>query len=409
MRRGLYHYAFESPEFGGVAVPQRTRAAFALIVAAWGTSFQPAEAQPTLGVPRGPGLITNPPGSIVSAEPFAISVPRAKAWRIVYRSGGINSEQIQVSGVIVAPDRAAPSDGWPVVAWAHPTTGIARQCAPSLRKNFTQSIPDLAEMVRRGYVVAATDYEGLGFGGPHPYLVGSSAAHTILDSVRAARLLTGAGSRFVVWGHSQGGHAALWTGQLAQDYATDLTLLGVAAMAPASDLTNLIEANLETPAGKAFTALALVSWSKVYGYDLRTVANPKAIPGMQVIAGACMDNPLGLLADKVGLGLLPKQQLVADPTKTPPWSIVIAANTPSTVAGAPVLLAQGTADTLIKPPITERFARQLCRTGSPVRLVEMNADHLSIATRSADRVLQWTAARFGGAPAESDCAAIGAR
>ena len=91
-------------------------------------------------------------------------------------------------------------------------------------------------MLAHGYVVVATDYEGLGVPGVHPYLVGVSEAHAVLDSVRAARELpaTQATSRFAVWGHSQGGHAALWTGQLQPSYAPDVTLAGVAALAPAS-------------------------------------------------------------------------------------------------------------------------------------------------------------------------------
>ena len=369
----------------------------------------PTQAQPGAGAPHLGGIITNPPGSIIRAEPFPAGIPGASVWRVTYRSGGINSEQIEVTGVIVAPDRPPPADGWPVVAWAHPTTGIARQCAPSLSKKFAQSVPGIAQLIQQGYVVAATDYQGLGSDGPHPYLVGSSAAHTVLDSVRAARLVAGAGPRFVVWGHSQGGHAALWTGQLAQSYAPDLELLGVAAMAPATDLANLLEADLSSPAGKVFTALALVSWSKVYGYDLRTIADPKAIPGMQLIGGACLDNPLGLVADKIGLGMLPKQVLIADPAKVLPWSDLILSNTPANVSGAPVLLAQGTDDPVVKPQITTRFASRLCKAGSPVRFLEMSADHLSIATRSVGEVLEWTAARFTGTQPGSDCTGLGSR
>ena len=45
-----------------------------------------------------------------------------------------------------------------------------------------------------GYVLAATDYQGLGTPGPHPYLVGAAEAMNALDSVRAARNLTEAGA-----------------------------------------------------------------------------------------------------------------------------------------------------------------------------------------------------------------------
>lgn len=369
-----------------------------------------AGAQPSPRIGLGIGPITNPPGSIIRADPFPIGVPGARAWRVLYRSGGTNSEQIIVSGIIIAPVGPAPAGGWPIVAWAHPTTGIARQCAPSLSKQFAKTIPSIGSLIRSGFVVAATDYQGLGTDGPHPYLVGTSAAHTVLDSVRAARLVAGAGPRFVVWGHSQGGHAALWTGQLAQGYAPDLTLLGVAAAAPASELGNLLQADIATPGGKAFTGLALLSWSRVYSVDLRTVVDPKAIPGMQVIGNSCMSNPLGLLGDVIGVKMLPSRVLIAAPTRTPPWSQIIQSNTPRFVTpGVPVFIAQGTNDVVVLPAITRDFARRLCRGGTPVQLVEMSTDHLGVATRSADQIMNWAAARFARQPARNDCPMIAGR
>jgi hypothetical protein len=52
--------------------------------------------------------------------------------------------------------------------------------------------------------------------------------------VRVAGELPGAGGgkKFVVWGHSQGAHAALFTGLIAKSYPPELDLLGVAAAAP---------------------------------------------------------------------------------------------------------------------------------------------------------------------------------
>ena len=46
--------------------------------------------------------------------------------------------------------------------------------------------------------------------------------------------------------HSQGGHASLFTGQLAGSYAPDLGLLGVAAGAPVPNLKDLFAVNIET-------------------------------------------------------------------------------------------------------------------------------------------------------------------
>ncbi len=124
-----------------------------------------------------------------------------------------------------------------MIAWAHGTWGAAERCAPSLSANFFAATPATVA-VARGYVVVAPDYPGLGSAGPHPYLVGTVTARSVLDAVRAAAAIpaAAAGARFAVWGESQGGHAALWTGQLAGDDGAGLTLLGVAAGAPPTDL-----------------------------------------------------------------------------------------------------------------------------------------------------------------------------
>ncbi len=99
-------------------------------------------------------------------------------------------------------------------------------------------------VVQQGWAVVVTDYAGLGTAGPHPYLIGEGEARSVLDATRAARQLDdiSLSTETVVWGHSQGGHAALWTGQLAPTYAPDVGVIAVAAMAPAANLPALIEA-----------------------------------------------------------------------------------------------------------------------------------------------------------------------
>ncbi|MBT2449214.1 hypothetical protein J7F03_19365 [Streptomyces sp. ISL-43] len=68
----------------------------------------------------------------------------------------------------------------------------------------------------------------------HPYLNGKSAAYATLDILRAAHGIDpGAGATALVYGGSQGGHAALWTAHYADEYAPDVDLKGVVANAPA--------------------------------------------------------------------------------------------------------------------------------------------------------------------------------
>jgi acetyl esterase/lipase len=268
-----------------------------------------------------------------------------------------------------------------------------------------EAIPGLAEAVKAGFVVVATDYPGLGTAGEHPYLIGVSEARAVLDSVRAAKELGKGGDRFVVWGHSQGGHAALWTGQLAAEYAPELTILGVAAAAPASELAKLFEDDLSTVAGEGLTALTLWSWSQLYGFPLGAVVLPDAEAAVKTIGSQCLYGISDLIKDKGAVDKLHTQFLKADPVTTEPWKEAISANTPGqSPPGAPVFIAQGSADTLVDPPVTTDFASRLCRHGAAVRFFEVpDATHTIIAMASAQATVAWIADRFAGKPAPTNC------
>ncbi len=231
------------------------------------------------------------PGTLLDQQASSGAPDGAVAYRVLYRSLGLDDRPIVVSGLVIIPRGPAPPGGRPIVAWAHPTTGVVPRCAPSEAFFRFQQIQGLRDMVEHGFIVAATDYPGLGTAGPHPYLVGVSEARAVLDAVRAARALPGAeaGTRFAVWGHSQGGQAALFTGMIAAQYAPDLQLVGVAAAAPATELGALLQADLDTPAGKNLTAMTLWSWSRVYGAPMERVVTPGAVRVVDSLAGECIE------------------------------------------------------------------------------------------------------------------------
>ncbi|MEX0791244.1 MAG: lipase family protein, partial [Actinomycetota bacterium] len=114
-----------------------------------------------------------------------------------------------MSGLVFAPAALAAAGSRPVVAWGHGSVGLGDSCAPSRSPGDLTFQPILSQLLDRGYVVAATDYEGLGTPGSHPWLVGESEGRGVLDSVRAARQIpeSAAGNRFVTFGASQGGGA----------------------------------------------------------------------------------------------------------------------------------------------------------------------------------------------------------
>ena len=262
------------------------------------------------------------PGTVLRVRPQVGGAPaNAKAFRIIYRSTGINGEPIAVSGTVIYPDGPAPPEGRNVVAWAHYTTGVAQRCAPTLLPNLSGTIAGLEELLKRGYVVVATDYEGLGLPGVHAYLVGVSEAHSVLDSVRAARNLSNAHAtnRFIVWGHSQGGHASLFSGELAAEYAPELKLVGIAAAAPATNLVELFKAQKGSIAGNSLTAMALLSWSRTYKLPLNSVLEDGADASFEKVAGSCIQSISQMLKLLQLAKPLKKSFLKADPTTLPAW------------------------------------------------------------------------------------------
>ncbi len=294
-----------------------------------------------------------------------------------------------------------------MAAWAHPTTGVVPDCAPSLQLGWKKTIPGLDAMVKAGWVVVATDYPGLGTPGFHPYLVGASEARAVVDSVRAARNVkeAGAGSRFAVWGHSQGGHAALFTGQLAPTLAPELTLVGVAAAAPATDLGKLLEADLGTKLGNVLAAEALFAWSKVYDTPLGKVVYPDAIPVVEKVAARCIrDAGEGIAAFTEAMPLR-DGFLAVKMTAAEPWATIMKENSPgASPIRAPVFIAQGTVDTVVRAAVTATFAGGLCADGTAVHYKAMPDEaHILVAFHSADDAVAWMADRFAGKPAPDDC------
>lgn len=348
------------------------------------------------------------PGTILRIWPqTGGSVAHAKAYHILYRSTGINGEPIAVSGAVFIPDGPAPRRKRDIVAWAHPTTGVVDRCAPSRLPNLSGTVAGLEEMMRRGFVVAATDYQGLGTEGMHPYLVGISEAHAVLDSVRAARELEDAyaGDRFAVWGHSQGGHAALFAGENAATYAPELKLVGIATAAPATYLIDLFKADRGSTGGDAQTAMALLSWSTIYNTPYETVLASGAKRSYLRVATTCIQSIAELLKLEQIAQPLKYRFLKVDPSTVEPWRGIMLANSPGHApAGAPVFIAQGTEDGTVHPEITRRFADHLCRQGTPVWLKYLrDVNHTYAGYAGAYDAVSWIADRFRGLPPPSGC------
>ncbi|GAB2464961.1 putative esterase [Conyzicola lurida] len=347
------------------------------------------------------------PGEIVRSEPVEDAPEGSNAWRVLYHSTDAVGSDILVSGLVIAPDSPAPMFGRPIVSWGHPTTGAAVACAPSLSESPFDQILGLRELLDAGAVVAATDYSGLGAAGPGSYLVGATEGANVLDAARAARALpeTGASHDLYLWGFSQGAHAALFAGQLAAEYAPDLTLRGVAAAAPPTDLAALFASGVEDPAALALSAYALDAYSSAYahrGAELSTILTAAAVAAVPRVAGLCssQESELEALATPLLGGYF-----AADPREVEPWAGILADNSPgATAIGVPVFIAQGEQDTLVDPAVTRAYTDRACAAGETVGYLSLSSlGHGETAVGALEPVLDWFARIQNGETVASDC------
>jgi len=191
------------------------------------------------------------PGSIIWSRQVKytangrVALPSAsKTMVVLYRSLDPKGKPIAVSGIIDLPKGKAPKGGFKVISWAHGTVGAADVCAPSRNADggpadsyIAYATASYDGWLKAGYAVLRTDYEGLGTPGPHRYLIGASEGRGVVDIALAAHELYPTLSKdWVIGGHSQGGHAALFAAALAPKLAPKLNMKGVFAFAPASHL-----------------------------------------------------------------------------------------------------------------------------------------------------------------------------
>jgi acetyl esterase/lipase len=307
------------------------------------------------------------------------------AVRIRYASVDVRGDGNDVTGLVVVPPGEAPSGGWPIVAYAHSTTGAADSCAPSDDPDLAGVGGVLARLASNGFLAVATDYEGIGTGGDHPYLHGASEARAIVDSVRAVRaLVPGAGARWAVVGHSQGGHAAAFTAELGAELAPELELVGSVAIAPVAEPAGLV-------AGSAFLVLTVI------GY---LAATPDADDD-ELLTEAARD-AVDAAEDDCTVPPIEGPVLARE---DPDLAAYLAANAiGQQAASVPVLVHQGDDDELTPAAGAGEAAARMCALGGTIELrVYRDAGHSSIVDASFDDALAWVRARFAGEPAVSTC------
>jgi hypothetical protein len=196
-----------------------------------------------------PPAVSGAPGDVLACREIRLRhipghIPM-RAWQVQYISTDVAGEPVTVVGTVAVPEAPWTKGGSrPVVAFNPGTLGLGPQCAFSKQIAETpQDQPEsgnIASFLKAGYAVAATDGIGYMDGQVHTYVVGGNSGHALLDMVRAAFRVPGAGldptTKVGISGYSEGGFASLWAAQLAASYAPELAVVGAAAGGVPGDL-----------------------------------------------------------------------------------------------------------------------------------------------------------------------------
>jgi len=331
------------------------------------------------------------PGSVLSSTTATLPAelqPLANGQRIEYATTNVTGADTTGTGLVLTPKTNRKHR---VVVWGHGTTGLADQCTPSTNQAvfWAEARDAVAELLRRGWTVAAPDYPGLGTPQPHPYLIGAAEARSMIDSVRAARSLDPSlTTDYVIDGHSQGGQGALFANQMATGYDGNLVLRGTASIAPVSGIEQLAALIPGTP-GQGYLVMGLYGLNAVEpSFDPTAVLGTQAQQRLPVLQSGCLEEILAAYAGLTGGQLLTSGRLPAS------WvaKLVQYDEPVQTPLTAPVMIVQGTADQSVPKFLTDELRERL-PAGHTYLEIE-NGTHDSAVTASAQAVADWIALRF---------------
>lgn len=387
-----------------------------LVLAAAGllaAASSPALASPGFYEPPSP-LPDVPSGTVLRSE--AINYSRSwskpargtRIWRVLYTSQDALGRPIAVSGSIYRAARYGLSpERRPVIAYALGSQGTGDRCAPSRRieNGGVQDFLLINLLIDRGYDVVVSDYEGLGTPGFHAYAVNRSAAHTVLDVVRAARSFAPAGmsskAPALVYGYSQGGGAAGMTAELQPTYAPDVPLKGVVAGGVIADP---FAAGVSLSGGEyaGYLFAAAVGYDTTYAeLRLDDFLNERGrIERASTILDLCFGDIL-----KTYSGFTISDVTTSNPMETPAWRARLAENALGTrIPSAPVYMFHSSGDEVLPYAATVRLRQQWCAAGVDLEWRPYRGlKHFQAAIAGAPDAFRWIDDRLRGRPTRSNC------
>lgn len=379
--------------------PSRARACVAIVVGLGITAgvsalVAPAGASSAASAHHRPGRVVD-----VESLPDELWLPgTGSAYRLGYTSTSFDGEPTVVSGAVFVPEGEAPRRGWPVLSWAHGTVGVADVCAPSTAGRSPRDIAYLSAWLQAGYAIVATDYQGLGTPGPHPYLDGGSEAYATIDIVRAARRVDRSlGRRWMAVGQSQGAHASLFAASFANDYAPNLEFRGaIATGLPSQWRTTAAAAGVFVPEAPAnplvIDILAGLHATQPDSFDPGAYLTPTGADVYdRALADECFPARAAAVAGLQGVDLFD-----IDATEQEDLlQLLEAEEIPIDDYDRPVFIAQGTADRVVYPPASATTAQLLDEAGTDVTFrFYPGADHNSTLEAALPDLLAFASGRF---------------
>lgn len=322
-------------------------------------------------------IVSEKPGSILSIAQQDVTnlFPHADQHLLVnYRSRGIQGEPIVASAFILLPKGTPPKNGWPVLAWAHGTTGVADTCAPSgdyvggpVHSYQEVASKALDSWLARGYAVVAPDYQGLGTLGAHPYMNAKSQLHTVVDAVRALHMLKSKdfNKQWLVMGHSQGGAAAIAVAAYGQKDAPELDLKGAIALAPGGyQYEGIAEYVLShpnpEPSVAAFFPIVLLG---AQAAEPSIVPENLVSPEMNAVLTQARSRCLSELQSD--LKKSPSSIFRPNADLKPLLAYLKQQSIENMVPTVPLMIVQGSKDHLVDPRGTSAYYQQLCKLKKP--------------------------------------------
>ncbi len=340
------------------------------------------------------------PGALIRSQEFdQYEIPYSiTAIRILYHSRSASGKDVAVSGVVLFPyDKEPPAGGWPVIAWAHGSTGIARACAPSLMRNIGYG-PFLSMYVNLGYAVVATDYTGLGTRFRNAFLDGPSNAADVINSIPAARAaVPQLGTRWVVMGKAEGGLTVVAVAD-KENEIRDPGYLGAIAI---SDLASVREISADLTRGSS--SLMLTSLA----YGVKTVYPQFEETDVLTLKGLALYHEIEQDCSEARTA----PELSPDQIVKPGWERnafvrqYFDRNDPGRMrAYGPILVISGAAPSSNLATVTAQTIHRMCKQGDRIQSEGYpDLDPGSVIGDSVRDQIGWIEGRFGGRPARTNC------